>query len=401
MIKLIGIFSAFFLTACTQEELSNPFELAKNSLIIDTHIDAPHKLNLLNKQGKQIHNLADFTETQFDYPKAISGGLNIAFMSIYLPSETQINGTSFQEANQLIDLMEDVVTLNPEKFILIKATENLDSLINSRRIGLALGMENGAPIGGILERVKFFYDRGIRYITLTHSKANHISDSSYDPIHLWNGLSSFGKELIIEMNKVGIMVDISHVSDEAFFQAIEISEVPVIASHSSLRYFTPDFERNMSDAMLIKLAEKGGVVQINFGSTFISGKARNYSNEMKAYLIEELGEGFLSYSIEDQNEVREKFVELKGPLPFAEVSDVLDHIDRAIKLVGVDHVGLGSDFDGVGDSLPVGLKDVSMYPNLIQGMLDRGYLEKDIKKILGGNIRRVWRSAEEYAKNAG
>lgn len=401
MIRLIGIFSAVFLTTCAQEESSNPFELAKNSLIIDTHIDAPHKLNLLNKQGKQIHNLADFTKTQFDYPKAISGGLNIAFMSIYLPSETQINGTSFQEANQLIDLMEDVVTLNPEKFILIKATENLDSLINSRRIGLALGMENGAPIGGILERVKFFYDRGIRYITLTHSKANHISDSSYDPIHLWNGLSSFGKELIIEMNKVGIMVDISHVSDEAFFQAIEISKVPVIASHSSLRYFTPDFERNMSDAMLIKLAEKGGVVQINFGSTFISEKARNYSNEMKAYLIEELGEGFFSHSIEDQNEVREKFVELKGPPPFAEVSDVLDHIDRAIKLVGVDHVGLGSDFDGVGDSLPVGLKDVSMYPNLIQGMLDRGYLEKDIRKILGGNIKRVWRSAEEYAKNAG
>jgi membrane dipeptidase len=214
-------------------------------------------------------------------------------------------------------------------------------------------------------------------------------------------LSSFGKELIIEMNKVGIMVDISHVSDEAFFQAIEISEVPVIASHSSLRYFTPDFERNMSDAMLIKLAEKGGVVQINFGSTFILGKARDYSNEMKAYLIEELGEGFLSYSIEDQNEVRKKFIELKGPPPFAEVSDVLDHIDRAIKLVGVDHVGLGSDFDGVGDSLPVGLKDVSMYPNLIQGMLDRGYLEKDIGKILGGNIKRVWRSAEEYAKNAG
>jgi membrane dipeptidase len=263
-------------------------------------------------------------------------------------------------------------------------------------VGIALGMENGAPIEGDLSRVQYYFDRGIRYITLTHSKTNHISDSSYDENIQWHGLSEFGKNLIGEMNRVGIMIDISHVNDEAFYQAIEISEAPVIVSHSSLRHFTPGFERNVDDAMLSKLAEKGGVLQINFGSSFISQRSRNYSTAMEEFLQEKFGEDRSDLSEEIINEARREFV-YENEYPFATLDEVLDHFDRVVSLVGINHVGIGSDYDGVGDTLPVGLKDVSSYPNLIQGLLERGYSQKDIEKILGGNLMKVWREVEEYA----
>ena len=224
--------------------------------------------------------------------------------------------------------------------------------------------------------------------------SNHIADSSYDLRRQWKGLSPFGKELIVEMNKLGIMVDISHVSDDAFYQAVAISKVPVIASHSSLRAFTPGFERNMDDDMIKALGKNGGVVQINFGSTFVSKVARSWSdtlsNKRKEIEEKEGKDSDLAKSFE------KKYTD-KNPMPFATVDTVLDHIDHVVKLIGIDHVGIGSDYDGVGDSLPEGLKDVSTYPNLVQGLLDRGYSDKDITKILSGNLLRVWRANEAYA----
>lgn len=401
MKRVFFIFLVSLLSACSEVQPDySSIEIAKDSLIIDTHIDAPHKLNILNKQGQQIHDLGSETNTEFDYPKAIQGGLDVAFMSVYLSSETQLEGTSFQEANQLIDLIEDVITLNAEKFLLIKGVNDIGFLARTKKIGLALGMENGAPIEGHLDRVQYFFDRGIRYITLTHSKSNHLSDSSYDPNHQWDGLSDFGKKVVKEMNKVGIMVDISHVSDAAFYQAIAISDVPVIASHSSLRYFTPGFERNVSDDMLLKLAEKGGVIQINFGSTFILKEARDYSDRLQDFIKKQLELKDKSQLTDQElKEITDKFIEQNGKLPFANISNVVDHIDRVVKLVGINHVGIGSDFDGVGDSLPLGLKNVSMYPNLIEALLERGYSIIDIDKILGKNLLRVWRATEDYANN--
>ena len=401
MKRVLFIFLVSLLSACSEVQPDySSIEIAKDSLIIDTHIDAPHKLNILNKQGQQIHDLGSETNTEFDYPKAIQGGLDVAFMSVYLSSETQLEGTSFQEANQLIDLIEDVITLNAEKFLLIKRVNDIGFLARTRKIGLALGMENGAPIEGDLDRVQYFFDRGIRYITLTHSKSNHLSDSSYDPNHRWDGLSDFGKKVVKEMNKVGIMVDISHVSDAAFYQAIAISDVPVIASHSSLRYFTPGFERNVSDDMLLKLAEKGGVIQINFGSTFILKEARDYSDGLQDFIKKQLELKDKSQLTDQElKETTDRFIEQNGKFPFANISNVVDHIDRVVKLVGINHVGIGSDFDGVGDSLPLGLKNVSMYPNLIEALLERGYSIIDIDKILGKNLLRVWRATEEYANN--
>ena len=255
-------------------------------------------------------------------------------------------------------------------------------------------MENGSPIQGDLANLQHFYERGIRYITLAHSQANHISDTSYDLRRKWKGLSPFGKELVQEMNKVGVLIDISHVSDAAFYQTIELSQTPVIASHSSLRAFTPGFERNMDDAMITALGKNGGVIQINFGSTFVTKRANAWSKKRSAGQ-KKIEEKFGKDS-EEYKGFRDQFIE-KNPLPFATLDSVLDHIDHVVKLIGIDHVGIGSDYDGVGDSLPTDLKDVSTYPNLIQGLLNRGYSDAHIIKILSGNFMRVWKTNEEYA----
>ena len=392
------IFMFLFFQSCT-ENIKNldAEQIAQDSLILDSHIDVPYRLWRQHLEGLEIDDISGSTDGDFDFIRARKGGLNVPFFSIYLPASTQEDGTSHQMANELIDMVEDIVTLYPKKFILINSVADLGSITKKNIVGIALGMENGAPIQSDLSRVKYYFDRGIRYITLTHSKTNHISDSSYDENIQWHGLSEFGKNLIEEMNKVGIMVDISHVNDEAFYQAIEISQVPVIASHSSLRYFTPGFERNVDDAMLSKLAEKGGVIQINFGSSFISKRPRDYLVKMNSFLESRLGQNLEEVSEQDIRETRSEFI-ANNPYPYASLDEVLDHFDRVLQLVGIDHIGIGSDYDGVGDTLPIGLKDVSTYPALIQGLLERGYSRKDIQKILGGNLIRVWKEVEEYAE---
>ena len=386
-----------FLISCTKTDPPNLSEqIALEMLIVDTHIDAPYRLWEQHQSGQEIDDISKMTTGNFDFTKAKSGGLNVPFFSIYLPAETEEDGSAYEVANNLIDMVEDIITLSPDKFTLIKSTDDISSLDIKNTLGVVLGMENGAPIEGNLSRVQFFYDRGIRYITLTHSKTNHISDSSYDENIQWGGLSDFGKQLIEEMNSVGIMVDISHVNDDAFYQAIEISNTPVIASHSSLRHFTPGFERNVDDEMLKALAKKGGVIQINFGSSFITEAPGLYFDKIKKYINDQVID-LKNASKEDIDKVRAEFMS-KNPFPYANVSLVADHIDRVVVLVGIDHVGLGSDFDGVGDSLPEGLKDVSMYPNLIKELLNRGYKKEDIRKILSGNLLRVWKQVESYAR---
>jgi membrane dipeptidase len=252
-------------------------------------------------------------------------------------------------------------------------------------------MENGAPIEGKLSNVKYFYDRGVRYITLTHSKCNHICDSSFDKERKWNGLSPFGRRLVKEMNRLGMIVDVSHASDEAFFQILEISKAPVVATHSSCRHFTPGWERNMSDEMIKLLAQKGGIIQITFGSMFVNRKVNREFPARKKH-IEEYIEAH-NLQGDKQYEYVEAYLR-KNPYSEADVADVAAHIDHVVKLVGIDYVGLGSDFDGVGDNLPRGLEDVSCYPNLIYELLKIGYTDQDIKKICSENFLRVWSEVE-------
>lgn len=371
------------------EPSQKAIELAKKSIIVDGHIDVPHRVF-----AKWVDVSAATLQGNFDYPRAAAGGLNAPFMSIYVPASLDGTDASTQRAHQLIDQVEALVGRAADKFAVAKSPDDVEQQFEQGLISLPMGMENGAPLQGKLENLDVFYERGIRYITLTHSKSNNISDSSYDDTRQWDGLSPFGEKVVAKMNSLGIMVDISHVSDAAFYDTIKISRAPLIASHSSLRSFTPGFERNMDDEMIKALAENGGVIMINFGSTFVKAQARNWSDTRSTE--KKKVEAKYGQDSEQVAQFDDKYRE-KKPLPYADTNDVIEHIDYAVKLIGVDHVGLGSDYDGVGDSLPHGLKDVASYPNLVQGMLDKGYSDSDIQKILGLNFLRVWREVEKVA----
>lgn len=370
-------------------------EIAQGSIVIDTHIDVPYRLY----NGWEDVSVA--TEGgDFDYPRAVAGGLNAPFMSIYTPAGLEEEGRSKEVAEELIDMVNRIVDESPDKFAIAISPDDVERQFAAGLISLPLGMENGSPIEGDLANVQYFFDRGIRYITLAHGLSNHISDSSYDDNKQWGGLSEFGVDVVEEMNRLGIMVDISHVSDEAFWDVMDVTSAPAIASHSSARHFTKDWERNIADDMIVRLAENGGVVMINYGSAFLTQAAQNYGAPRRAAYMEHLAEN----ELEDSDEVRAAFGrqydEEFGSYPFATLEETLDHFDHVVALTSVDHVGIGSDYDGVGDSLPIGLKDVSSYPALIDGLLGRGYSEEDVRKILGGNLLRVWRQVEAVAEAA-
>jgi membrane dipeptidase len=309
-------------------------------------------------------------------------------------------GGSFELANQLIDAVEAIAARAPDKFMLVDSVADARKAFASQRIGLAMGMENGSPIEGSLENLRRFYRRGIRYLGLAHAKNNHLSDASYDKKRRWNGLSPFGKTVVREMNRLGIMVDLSHLTDKAVDQVLEISAAPVIASHSSCRHFTPGFERNLDDARIRALAAKGGVIQINFGSEFLTDTAYSYDARKKRAVDEHAQAMGWKRDSKKAREYAKEYTR-EHPFPYATVADVVDHIDHVIAIAGEDYVGLGSDFDGVGDSLPIGLKDVSMYPVIIEEMLKRGYSRDRIAKICGGNLMRVWAAVETVARNGG
>jgi len=312
-----------------------------------------------------------------------------------VPSSYQETGGAKEKADSLIDLVSRIADDHPDKFEVATSVADVNRIFGDGKIALPMGMENGAPILDDLSNVQYFYDRGIRYITLTHGKDNLICDSSYDTTNTWGGLSPFGREVVKEMNRVGIMVDISHVTDEVINQVLDMTDVPVIASHSSCRHFTPGFERNMGDAEIVRLKENGGVIQINFGSSFETQESQEKENKNRERIMAYAKENGLKRGDEKLKSYWEK-VSKENPI-YADISDVINHFDRVVALVGIDHVGIGSDYDGVGDSLPYGLKDVASYPNLIFHLLKRGYSEEDIEKICYKNVWRVWSAVEETA----
>jgi membrane dipeptidase len=365
--------------------------LAERLLIVDTHIDVPYRLEEHPEDVGQATARGDF-----DYPRARKGGLDVAFFSIYVPSELQGTGGEAAHADRLIDGVQDLVARHPDKFALTTGVEDLRRKVARGLLVLPLGMENGAPIGDDLGEIERYHERGIRYITLTHGKVNQISDSSYDESRPWGGLSPFGERVVAEMNRVGIMVDVSHVSDAAFERVLRISRAPVIASHSSCRAFTPGWERNMSDEMIRALGARGGVIQINFGSGFLDDRYRRAWEERRERIDAELASRGLAPGSAEGRAFADAYRREHRIEP-TNVSAVADHIEHAVRLAGIDHVGLGSDFDGVGDSLPVGLEDVSGYPNLLAELLRRGMSEADLAKICGDNLLRVWSEVERVA----
>lgn len=390
-----------FLTLClcgtlvsqsTDEQLrAKARELAQRFIIVDTHVDIPYRLSA------KWEDISQRTEGgEFDYVRAKEGGLNAPFMSIYVPSDREREGKFYGAkslADSLIDMVESFVKKWPDKFAIAYSASDVTAHFKQGTISLPMGMENGSPIEGSLDNLRHFYRRGIRYITLTHGKDNHICDSSYDTTRTWNGLSPFGKQVVAEMNRLGIMVDISHISDDAAKQTLAITKAPVIASHSSCRAFTPGWERNISDDLIKQVANNGGVVMVAFGRSFLSGEFR----QKEAKVWEYLTANKLTFDDPKAQEWIKNYWQANPP-PAITVVDVVNHIDHVVKLVGVDYVGFGSDFDGVGGSLPSDLRDVSQYPNIIYELLKRGYSDRDIEKICGGNLLRVWSRVEQVAK---
>ena len=352
--RLLLITIAIMIGGCSNDAAlkKQAYELAHKFIITDGHIDVPWRLN------DGYEDLSIRTETgDFDYIRAKEGGLDAPFMSIYVPSSYQETGGAKEKADSLMNLVHQIANDHPDKFEVAYSVADVNRIFGDDKIALPMGMENGAPILDDLSNVAYFHKRGIRYITLTHAKDNLICDSSYDTTGTWGGLSPFGREVVKEMNRVGIMVDISHVTDDVINQVMDMTDVPVIASHSSCRHFTPGWERNMGDAEIKRLKDNGGVIQINYGSSFVTqasqDKRQANTDKIAAYAKKN--------GLEQEDEelkVYAKKVSKDNPI-YADITEVIDHIDHVVKLAGIDHVGIGSDYDGVGDSLPVGLKDVS------------------------------------------
>ncbi len=370
--------------------MDHAHKLAQENLIIDGHIDTPYRLSTYMEDISQ-----ETVGGDFDYPKAVAGGLNAPFIAVYIPSSRQdIPGSARSLADSLIDMVEGFVTHAPDKFALVTRSSDLAKHKEAGLVSLPIGMENGAPIETV-EDLEHFYDRGVRYITLTHGRDNHICDSSYDSTRTWGGLSPFGEKIVDHMNRLGMMVDISHLTDSTIAQVLRRSAAPVIATHSSARHFTPGWERNLSDELIRSTASKGGVVMVSFGSSFIRGEYLEQNRALSSRIEAFLEENNIDLGSERGFLYRE---EQRKSNPIGTLPELVDHIDHIVDLVGIDHIGLGSDYDGV-TGLPEGLEDASTYPNLIAELLRRDYSEEDIAKILGGNALRVWQKVEEVAES--
>ncbi|MCH7410748.1 dipeptidase [Belliella sp. DSM 111904] len=381
-----------------EERLEVAKEIAQSTIIVDGHMDLPFRMyNLGNTMNGDVYDFINRQESgNIDYVRAKEGGMDAPFMAIYIPAGYQERGGAKALADTLIMMVERMATTWPDKLALAKSVEDIENNFKNGLLSLPMGIENAAAIEDDINNVEYFYNKGIRYMTLTHGKDNLVGDSSYDDAETHGGLSEFGKEVVAEMNRLGMIIDVSHITDKTFFDVAEHSKAPIVATHSSARNFTPGFERNVSDDIIKKIAEKDGLVMITFGGSFVDQAFSDKNTANRAHVTAWLEEQGLTRRDTAAQAYIEKY--MADNRPSVHVSKVAEHIDYVVKLVGVDYVGLGSDFDGVGDTLPEGLKDASMYPNLIAELLKLGYSKEDIEKICSKNFFRVWKSIEAVAK---
>ena len=294
-----------------------------------------------------------------DFPKLRAGGVDGAFFAIYIPADLE-GEEALNHAESLLSCVEDTLAANSDRAALATNAEQAYTNRDRGLFSVFLGLENGSPIGNSLELLREFHSRGVRYMTLCHSRDNLICDSCASRVKRWHGLSPFGREVVAEMNRLGMLVDVSHVSDETFYDVLKYSSKPVVATHSCCRALA-DHPRNMTDDMIRALAEKGGVIQINFYPVFLDG----------------------SFHEEDMH---------TAPRP--SYKRIVDHIDHVVSLVGIEHVGIGSDFDGI-DVAPEGLENISMMPKVFEEMRRRGYSENDIAKVASENFLNALSSSGE------
>ena len=361
-------------------------KICENDIIIDSHIDWPEWI---------LDNPVDIskqtTKGDFDLVRAREGGLDAALSVVYISPAFGVD-----KGRIMVDSMLKVINYYPEKyfdkFSLALTPADVKKNFEKKQFSLIPCLENGSPIGNDLEYLKYLKNKGIAYITLCHSKANQISDSNLDTLNKkWKGLSPFGINVINEMNHLGIMIDISHSTDSTVSQSLRYSKAPIIASHSACRYFIPGFERNLSDDLIKAIAKKRGVVMVNFCAEFLDSICHKNTEEV----LNILNSKKLNYDSKEGNDLIVEYGKTHRLL--SDSKQVVNHIEHIIKLVGIDYVGLGSDFDGVGPSKPSDVNDVSGYPVIVTELLKRGYSESDIKKILSGNFLRVWNDVIEIA----
>jgi membrane dipeptidase len=340
----------------------------RSALLIDTHND----VTSFTVKGLDIGVRREGGHT--DLPRLRQGGVGAVFFSAYVAAGFARPGQAAHRALEMIDTIRyDIVERHPGEFALAASASDIERIRREGKIAALIGIEGGHAIEDSLRLLRAFYALGARYLTLTHTNANNWADSSGEaPRH--GGLTAFGRQVVAEMNRLGMLVDVSHVSDETFWQALEASRAPVIASHSSCRALSP-IARNMTDEMIRALARKGGVIHINFGCEFLSAESAAASP-------------YFTPSVKE-----------KKPVPRARLADVVAHIDHVVRIAGIDAVGIGSDFDGV-ECTPEGLDDVSKFPHLTRALLEKGYTAEEIRKIYGGNLLRVMREAERVARRS-
>jgi membrane dipeptidase len=362
----------------------------QSALLIDTHND----VTSATVDGLDIGPRR--TEGHTDLVRLKEGGVGATFFAVYVAGAYTEGNRSANRALQMIDTVRhDIVGRYPNDFELVTSA---DGILDARRRGklaVLMGIEGGHAIEDSLRLLRSFYALGIRYMTLTHSNSNNWADSSGDIQKPNNGLSPFGKQVVREMNRLGMLVDISHVADKTFWDALETSRAPVFASHSSCRAISP-IPRNMTDEMIVAMARKGGVIHINFGCEFLnpeSAKSSPMGNPALRAKMQELTEQMKDKTPEERRAAIRKLYGESGPRVRAKLADVVAHIDHVVKIAGIDAVGIGSDYDGVG-CVPEGLEDVSKYPALTRALLEKGYSAEDIQKIYGGNFLRLMRAAE-------
>lgn len=374
-------------------------KIHNEALTIDTHLDTPIHLQRDTAFAlDQFHDGQKRGSGKLDFPRMDIGGMDAGVFIVWTAQGDRTPEGYKEikaEALNIFDVIYSRVNRYPDLAELAYSTDDIQRIVDDGKHSILIGMENGYPIGNDLSLVDFYYNLGTRYITLCHTQDNDICDSSTDESED-EGLTPFGEKVIKEMNSLGIVVDVSHISDKSFYDVINISEVPVIASHSSVRALC-DNRRNMTDDMIKLLAEKGGVIQITLVNEYIKTPP---SNPQRDSAIVELRKRFSDYSKLDQKQ-REEFhheisnLQKQFPQVRATLEDAVDHIDYVVKLVGIDHVGIGSDFDG-GGGLD-GVHDISEMGNITLELVKRGYSKEDINKIWGENFIRVFKQVEEFA----
>ncbi len=390
----------FFPLAADEPELQKKAgEIHARVWTVDTHVDTPMRLERGYDLG--AHNtLSPRGGGRVDFPRMVQGGLDAVFMAVFVgqrPLTAENYAQARERALKTFDLLDRELERLAEQATLALGSDQVEAIRESGKRAVFLGLENGFPIGEDLDMVAEFYRRGARYITLAHSAHNQICDSSTDreePLHI--GLSEFGRQVVREMNRLGMMIDISHISDAAVLDVLSLSRAPIIASHSSVRALC-DNPRNLSDELIKNIAANGGVVQICMLSGYLKELAQD---ERRVQAERDLYRRFRDYdklAREEQLKLEQEWEELdaKYPRKMAYISDLVDHVDHVVKLVGVDYVGFGSDFDGgggLGDC-----RDVSDFPKITLELVRRGYSEADIAKIWGGNLLRVMKAVEQAA----